>query len=556
MVVPKHELEPLLRQLIVDWENEVVEFKNVGDSFSTSDIGRYFSALSNEANLRKLSTGWLVFGVDNKSRSVVDSDYRRERARLDGLKHQIAEDTEPSITFREIHELITAEGRVVMFEIPSAPDGIPIAWKGHYYARAGESLDALPIDKQEEIRSQSRNTDWTARTIPNATIAHLDEKALTIARSNFLRKYENRLDPKEFQAWSHEVFLDRSRLRVEGKLTRAALLLLGKAESAHLLSPHPCQITWKLEGAEKAYEHFSMPFLTATTLVYSRLRNVQIRVLPNDSLLPVEVSKYDQRIVLEALHNCIAHQDYAQGARILVTEKIDRVMFESEGAFYEGTPSEYVFGHKTPKRYRNPCLAQAMAELNMIDTMGYGIHEMYLGQRKRYFPLPDYQDTDVSRVCLTLYGNVIDPAYTRLLIQFTDLPLHEILALDRVQKRLPIDTKVATQLKRKKLIEGRAPNLHVSAEVAEVTATRHDYIKTRGQDDEFYEKLILDFITRYGQATRHDIDSLLWNKLSDLLDDERKYHRIRNLLTKLREDGKIENVGGRKYSLWTLPKHS
>ena len=53
------ELEALLRQLIVDWENEVVEFKAAGEDYSTGTIGKYFSALSNEANLRgNVRLGW------------------------------------------------------------------------------------------------------------------------------------------------------------------------------------------------------------------------------------------------------------------------------------------------------------------------------------------------------------------------------------------------------------------------------------------------------------------------------------------------------------------
>lgn len=45
-------LESLLNQLIAGWENEVVEFKQPDHSYSTPKIGQYFSALSNEANLR------------------------------------------------------------------------------------------------------------------------------------------------------------------------------------------------------------------------------------------------------------------------------------------------------------------------------------------------------------------------------------------------------------------------------------------------------------------------------------------------------------------------
>ncbi len=214
-----NDLQNLLDQLIADWENEVVEFKNVGDSYSTSDIGKYFSALSNEANLRNKNAGWLIFGVDNATRQIRDSEYRRDRARLDGLKNQVAQDTEPNITFREIHELQTTHGRVVLFEIPPAPLGIPISWNGHYYARAGESLTALGIDKQDTIRAQTINTDWTATVVSQATIENLDPEALRIARENFANKHSNRISLEEVGGWTHQAFLDRCKLCVNGQLT-------------------------------------------------------------------------------------------------------------------------------------------------------------------------------------------------------------------------------------------------------------------------------------------------------------------------------------------------
>ena len=87
------------------------------------------------------------------------------------------------------------------------------------------------------------------------------------------------------------------------------------------------------------------------------------------------MSKYDQKVVLEALHNCIAHQDYRQNQRIIVTERPDRLVFEYAGHFYEGAPEDYVRGDKTPRGYRNPYLVQAMVELNMIDQMSYGMQK-------------------------------------------------------------------------------------------------------------------------------------------------------------------------------------
>jgi len=548
----QHELKALLDELIFHWEDEVVEFKNAGSSYPTSDIGKYFSALANEANLRDMERAWLVFGVENKNRQIVGSDYRRDHERLHGLKMQIAEGSDPSITFREIHELDTDKGRVILFEIPAAPSGIPIAWQGHYYARAGESLTHLGLDKQDEIRKQGGATDWSAQVVPTAKLAHLDPQALAKAREFFAKKYANRFMMQEVQSWPETTFLNRAKLAKDGKLTRGTILLLGKAEAAHLLSPHPAQMTWKLEGSERAYEQFGPPFLLNTSKIYRRIRNIQLRILPEDQLLPIEVAKYDQKIVLEALHNCIAHQDYTRNGRIIVTEEPDRLIFENEGNFFEGQPSDYLTGHKTPRRYRNPFLAQAMVELNMIDTMGYGIYEMHLGQARRYFPLPDYDLSEANAVKMTIYGKIVDPAYSRMLIQKTDLSLGMIFALDRVQKKLPIDDSTSIALKAAKLIEGRKPNFYVSATVAAATSSKADYIRTRAQDDVFYAKMIKDYLVKFGSASRKEIDKLLWNKLSDALDEEQKQHKINNLITNMRRSGKIANKGTRRMPVWTI----
>jgi len=548
----KTDLTEQLEELIATWENEVVEFKQAGNDYSTDDIGKYFSALANEANLRGADCGWLVFGVNNKTRRVVGTDYRPQPERLHSLKMQIAENAEPRITFRDIHEFAHADGRVLLFEVPAAPRGIPIAWKGHYHARAGESLTSLGLDKLDEIRRQTLAQDWTVQVIPGATLDDLDEVAERKARESFAQKYANRFQPGEVESWPLATFLDRARVTQDGQVTRAALLLLGKAESIWRLSPYPAQLTWKLEGPERAYEHFGPPFLLSTTRLYQRIRNIQLRLLPQDELLPIEVSKYDQKIVLEALHNCIAHQDYTRNGRVVVTELPDRLVFENEGSFFEGQPDEYIQGDKTPRRYRNPALAQAMVELNMIDTMGYGIHSIYAGQARRYFPLPDYDLSEPDAVKLTVYGGVVDPAYSRLLIQKTDLPLADVLALDRVQKKLPIPDEAATRLRRSKLIEGRKPNFHVSAAVAEATANKADYIRTRAQDDAFYAKLLTDYLEKFGQANRAEINQLLMDKLSDALDDKQKYNKISGLLTGLRRRGVIVNTGSDTASCWRL----
>ncbi|MGC1181496.1 ATP-binding protein [Legionella sp.] len=548
----QHNLEPLLNQLINDWEDELVEFKQANHSYPTPDIGKYFSALANEANLKQAEKAWLIFGVDNHSRTIVGSTFRQEKEGLNSLKHQISQGTDPSISFINIHELHTPNGRVVMFEIPAAPRGIPIAWQGHYYARAGESLIALGTEKFERIRRQVLGLDWTAHIVPDMAINDLDPVAIQKAKDLFAQKHANRFKADEVMNWTDAVFLDRAKLTINGQITRATLLLLGKSESAFYLSPYPAQLTWKLVGEEQAYEHFGLPFILTTSALYQKIRNIQLRILPENELVAIELAKYDQKIVLEALHNCIAHQDYSRNARIIVVEQTDKLILENAGIFYEGKPEDYIAGHKTPQSYRNPCLAQAMVEIGMIDTMGYGIHEMYRGQARRYFPLPDYDLSESNTVKIIIYGRIVDLSYTRMLMQKTELTLEEIVALDRVQKHLPLKEDMIRYLRQEKLIEGRKPNFHVSAFVADAAATQVDYIHTRAQDNKYYQKLIIDYLQHFKSATRKEIDKLLWNKLSDALDKDQKLKKIDNLLTMLRTNEQIKNIGSRKIPTWQL----
>ena len=166
-------------------ENEVVEFKKAENSFDFDDLGKYFSALSNEANLRDKDFAWLVFGVENKTREAIGTTYKNSMTSLQKLKHDLAQHTTDRNTFRDIFELEVEGKRVLMFQVPAAPRGIPMGWQGHFYARRGESLVALDMSKYEEIRRQTVDEDWSMQIVRGATIADLDPEAIKKAREGY-----------------------------------------------------------------------------------------------------------------------------------------------------------------------------------------------------------------------------------------------------------------------------------------------------------------------------------------------------------------------------------
>ena len=545
------ELSALLDQLIAGWENEVVEFKTARNQYSADKTGAYVSAVANEANLRGLPSGWLIFGI-NDQRKVVGTEHLPTLKSRQALKHHVQQSVDQGLTIREVYEVEYQCKRVVLAEIPAAPAGIPISWKGDFRARAGESLAPLSLDKLDQIRNQTIGADWTAVVIEGATISDLDPSAIARARQGFTERHAARIPADVIAAWDDATFLARARLTRNGGITRAAMLLLGADTSTHLLTPHLAELTWRLEGQEQAYEHFHLPFLLTAGDLASRIRNVRIRLLPPNELIYREIQKYDDRSILEALHNAIAHQDYTRHARVVVKEHVDRLEFVSVGDFYDGTPDEYRLGHRTPARYRNPFLVAAMHELHLIDQLGYGIHRMVEDQVRRFLPLPDYDLSRSGEVKLSLPGAVIDEAYSRLLMVRTDLPIEDVLALDRVQKKLPISAEATAHLRKARLIEGRKPHLHVSAIVADAAGKRAEYIRTRAQSDAFYVKQIRDYLEKFGSASRSDLDKLLVPQLSDALSDIQKRTKVKNLLATMRREGLIENVGTRPQPCWVL----
>jgi len=530
-------------------ESEVLEFKEAKSQYDRDKLGKYFSALSNEANLKNQSHAWLLFGIDNK-KNIVGTTI--SEARINEYKNEVSNHSTLNLTFSNVHRFKRPEGDVLALEIPAAPAGIPVSWKGHYYGRDGESLGALNWIEIDKIKNQSNQIDWSAEIIENASLDDLLPSAIDEARVQFMEKNPKLTD--QIKQWNDITFLNKAKITIRGKITRTAVLLLGKPESEHLINPAVAKITWILkdkDNIEKDYEHFSCPFLLNVEEVYRKVRNIKYRYIVDSSLFPEETDTYDPFIIREALNNCIAHQDYTLGGKINVVEREDSLLtFVNSGDFIPQSVEEVIMADAPETKYRNQFLVTAMVNLNMIDTTGSGIKRMFRIQKDKLFPLPDYDFSD-RKVKVTITGKVIDMAYAKKLVQVPDLSLEEIMLLDKIAKKKQISKDEAKQLKIKKLIEGRYPNNFISATVAKVTDEKGDYIKMRGFHDDHYKKMILEFIDKYKSASKADIDNLLIDILPSVLDKKKKENKIRNIVYAMsKKDLTITNTGTTRKPKW------
>jgi ATP-dependent DNA helicase RecG len=433
-----------------------------------------------------------------------------------------------------------------------------VAFSGRRWVRVGSHKK--PLSEHRELERKlwlllpGSIQDWTAKICAGASLDDLDSSAIAFARREYKTKHPALA--VELEDWDDATFLNKARVCINGQVTPTAIILLGRTEAGYYLSPGVAQITWVLkdeQGVEKDYRHFGSPLILAIDQVFAQVRNLTYRYLPDASLFPIEVTQYDPWVLRETLHNCIAHQDYSRGGRINVVEGPDSLLFTNLGAFLPGSVEEAIRQDSPLEHYPNRMLTEAMVNLNMIDTIGSGIKRMFKKQRQRNFPMPDYDLGEPGRVKVRIIGKIIDEKYTRMLMARTDLELLDVIALDKVQKGKTIREDEFKLLKRKGLIEGRRPNLYVSAGVAAATETQADYIKKRAFDKGHYKKMILAYLTKFGEAKREDIDKLLIDKLSDALDEKQKNKLVENLLQEMRREGAIDLTGKSRWSRWHLP---
>jgi len=546
-------LKKILNSLLLNnIENELVEFKEAKNSYDFSKLGQYFSALSNEANLKAKEFAWLIFGIKNAHKTIVGTQFRTNYSHLHSLKSEVANKTTNRITFIEIYEITFPEGRIIMFQIPAAPAGIPIAWDGHFYGRDGESLSPLNLEEIERIRKQATHFDWSAAIVEGAAIHDLDPEAISLARENFVRKNERLAS--QAPGWSDETFLKKSKLSIGGKLTRTAILLLGLSESDQFLLPSQARITWQLRDSgnlNRDYEHFGIPFLLAIDKVYAKIRNLKYRYQKVGTLFPEEVTQYDQTSIREVLNNCIAHQDYTKNERINVVEFEDgKLLFSNAGEFLPGTIENVLESDEPPRFYRNNHLAQAMVNFNMIDTVGSGIKSIFLQQKARFFPMPDY-DLSNNMVKTTITGKILDMEYAKVLARNPSLTLEEIILLDKVQKGKLLTNQEALQLKSKYLIEGKRPNYIISERLATSTGQVASYLKLKGENLAYCKQKVFELITMNKSGThKREIKELLANKLPENLTEKQKENKMSYILRKLKEEGRIKNAGSDAIPSW------
>lgn len=524
------------------------EFKTLKNSFcgdEKDDVISYVSAIAN------MEGGHLVIGVHDKTLDIVGTDtynYDRQKAILRLTERCVNLSTEGL----DIDEFITEDTnrKVWVIHIPKHLPKRPVFAHNKAWQRIEDSLVEMTAERMSAILDEPifSETDWSAQIVSDATIDDLDEVAIAKARMMF-KKVHSRIPEAEVNAWTVETFLSKCGIMKNGGITRAAIILLGKYESVFKLRPAVAQVTWTRRDEKQDvvdYEHFTVPFILTVDEILSKIENLTMREMPGGTLFPDTMKQYDDYTIREALHNCIAHQDYTMQQRINFVENPTYLYYSNAGTFIPGTLENALTNEEPQAYFRNECLCRAMVDFNMIDTVSRGIKKMFNEQWRRHFPMPDYEiDAKNRKVSVRIYGNEINKQYTNLLKNNDSLTLWDCISLDAVQKGRTIHEDVAQDLLNRGLIEGGAPNYTISLGIAKATRQLQGYTRQKGLDKEKIKQMILQYLKNAGTdgAKRDSIYEYVKDVMPQVKTHEQQLRLLGDILSALSVDKLIYAKG-------------
>ena len=519
------------------------EFKNLKNSFcgdEKDDVISYVSAIAN------MEGGHLVIGVHDKTLDIVGTDtynYDRQKAILRLTERCVNLSTEGL----DIDEFVTDDTnrKVWVIHIPKHLPKRPVFAHNKAWQRIEDSLVEMTAERMSAILDEPifSETDWSATMIED-----LDEVAIAKARMMF-KKVHSRIPEAEVNAWTVETFLSKCGIMKNGGITRAAIILLGKYESAFKLRPAVAQVTWTRRDEKQEvvdYEHFTVPFILTVDEILSKIENLTMREMPGGTLFPDTMKQYDDYTIREALHNCIAHQDYTMQQRINFVENPTYLYYSNAGSFIPGTLENALTNEEPQAYFRNECLCRAMVDFNMIDTVSRGIKKMFNEQWRRHFPMPDYEiDAKNRKVSVRIYGNEINEQYTNLLKTNKSLTLWDCISLDAIQKGRTIHEDIAQDLLNRGLIEGEAPNYTISLGIAKATRQLQGYTKQKGLDKEKIKQMILQYLKNAGTdgAKRDSIYEYVKDVMPQVKTHEQQLRLLGDILSALSTDKLIYPKG-------------
>lgn len=507
----------------------------------------YVSALCNEGG------GYLVIGMHDDYPHRVVGTKQAENA-VGKLESDIYKD----LGIRpDVYELYDEQNkRVLVIQIPARPVGKVYKFEDVPLMRVGEELK--PMDDKTYISIiQEQEPDFSEEICKNAQISDLDDEAIAILKDKYAQKQKN----PSFRTLSNKQALSDLGLLKDGKVTNAAVLLVGKENVIDRLFPQSkVMLEFRNHETQIGFDNrmaFGKPFYKMIDEVWGaiNLRNGYVPVREGAYIGLSSIPFFNEDVIREVLNNAFAHRDYRRNSEIVIKMYPARLDVINAGGFPQGVTLDNLL--TVPSTPRNRLIADVMSKTGLVERSGQGMDKIFLFTLSEGKPAPDYSHSDDFTVTAILSSTVKEAGFA-LFIQTiqAELPDNEKLSVFDVMtlckirdgERKITDKQIARKLEEKNCIEKHgktnAQYYTLHRRYYEMSGKTTEYSMLVDWNVQQFLAVIAPYLQKYGKAKKSEIVSIVGNHITD--------KQLRSFLNQLRAIDFIKTEGERGQMVYML----
>lgn len=363
----------------------------------------YVAALANEKG------GKLVFGMkDHRPHEVVGTTF--EDGNLGALEDAIYENMHIRVRIDEEFEPSKDDPnrkRVIIFNVPPRPIGKMLKYENVPLMRTGESLREMSDSEMLKILTE-QEPDFSAKICEGLTLEDLDPEAVRVMKQKYAEKNEN----PGFESVSDEQALSDLDLIEDGKLTYAALVLLGKSKAIKRFMPqNNVVIEYRNDPASIPYDdriEIQQPLFLAVESIWNYINqptlNPQVHISENAYIFDIKL--FNKETIREAVLNAITHRSMIVQNDVVIKQSPSELTITNAGGFPIGVDKSNVLTvNSTPRSKR---LAEVLQKTGLVEKSGQGVDKMFTNSVMEAKPLPDFSATDDYQVSLKFRTEIRD----------------------------------------------------------------------------------------------------------------------------------------------------
>ena len=504
-----------------------VEFKSDRDVLNDDDLIEALICLANAQG------GILYLGVENNG--TVTGLHSSRPADISGLAALVANRTAPSLQVHaETVEHLNL--RVVTIRVDRSPeivarsDGLVKRRRMNAHGQP-ECVPFLPHEYASR-RADFQLLDMSAEVMMDATLADFD--ALQRERLRAVIANNPRSD-KSLVGLTDEQLDGALSLTVKRGAVRhptlLGLLLIGRTDSLRRLVPTHEVLFQVLEGTRvKVNEGSRAALIEVVEWLDLLSRGVNTEQEFNEGLFRIGIARVEVDALREAINNALVHRDYARRGPVRVCWQKNDLIISNPGGFVDGVSLANLL--TTEPRPRNPALADAFKRLGLVDRTGRGVDLIFTGMLRFGRPAPDYSQSMLDLVKLSISTEPADLAFVRMVLheearQNGALPTETLLVLTALREarrlsaaNLGVPLQCSSQ-EASRLIEplvesgliqahgtGRGRQYTLSPQVYKQLGQGAEYARQAGFDDLQQVELIRNLVRQQTRIKREDVIAL------------------------------------------------